>query len=92
MEIRIETDGYASGTRVWLNGEPLERVKEFKFSVAVSHIMDGRRVGGNAKMQYVSENPKGRMVPQEFFGGGFEKFDEGEMWKGTGSIGESKAD
>lgn len=91
MELRIDTDGYAPTTTLRINGRVIKRVKEFHFSVAMRHKdRHGRMRGGACKMQIVREVDEGQPPESlEYYGEGFRKFDEGNLWKGAGNVGEA---
>lgn len=91
MKIEIETDGTAPRTKITINGRSVEGIKEFKFSVAVVHQDDrGRRRGGACKMQIMREVEHGRIEPLEYYGNGFEKFSEENLWKEAGYVGDAE--
>lgn len=81
MKIEIETNGFANGTEIKINGRVVQ-VKEFKFSVAVMHKRRGKPKGGACKLQMQRPHPTtGKVEPTSYYGADFSKFDEAQEWE-----------
>lgn len=73
-KIVIETNGWAEGTTVTVNGE-LWDLSEFSFSVRVPFKKNGKLSGGGCKMQ-AARDIAGKTHFLSYYGPEFEKFDE----------------
>jgi len=81
IEIRIITNGYFDGTRIYVDGKEWV-VKEINFSAAIPRRMHGRLVGGKCNFQAQRE-VNGEIIPVMAYGDAFEKIAEArELNKG----------
>lgn len=71
MRIIVDTDGTTDNTVISLNGEKMEGLKEFHFSMNPHKQRDGFVIKGKCKMQVILNREF-----RSYFAGDFKKYDE----------------